>query len=54
MENDTINKCQQQTYKNYHYLLLLQAIGTVNVAYALQEMTDTELEYDRSSRWFVC
>ena len=41
MKNDNNN--QQQKYKKLSLAVAIAAIGTVNVAYALQEMTDTEL-----------
>lgn len=41
MKNDNNN--QQQKYKKLSLSVAIAAIGTVNVAYALQEMTDTEL-----------
>ena len=41
MKNDNNN--QQQKYKKLSLAVAIAAIGTVNVAYALQEMTDTEM-----------
>ena len=41
MKNDNNN--QRQKYKKLSLSVAIAAIGTVNVAYALQEMTDTEL-----------
>lgn len=41
MKNDNNN--QQQKYKKLSLSVAIAAIGTINVAYALQEMTDTEM-----------
>ncbi len=41
MKNDNNN--QRQKYKKLSLSVAIAAIGTVNVAYALQEMTDTEM-----------